>query len=169
MASVRDRAPHCTPEGQAAFAKAVSAVIKRERRHQKLTQAELATRTNGLVSKHALANYENGHRSLRIDVVWVIAGALGIDMSDLIDQAEHLVRQAPGQAITISIQALEESTHPSLLRILRWHKLMANPEGLMQSRELTLNPTGLTALASYMRTDETTLVAFLQRNQLLAA
>ena len=69
---------------QQAFAAAVCRVMRESRRRQKLTQAEVAQRTGGLVSKAALANYETGHRSLRVDVLWVIAGALGEDLGSLL-------------------------------------------------------------------------------------
>src|SRR6476660_4732572 len=60
---------------QQAFAAAVCRVMRESRRRQKLTQAEVAQRTGGLVSKAALAKYETGHRSLRVDVAEVMATA----------------------------------------------------------------------------------------------
>ena len=80
---------------QQAFAAAVCRVMRESRRRQKLTQAEVAQRTDGLVSKAALANYETGHRSLRVDVLWVIAGALGEDLGALLSAAERNVATRP--------------------------------------------------------------------------
>ena len=80
---------------QQAFAAAVCRVMRESRRRQKLTQAEVAQRTGGLVSKAALANYETGHRSLRVDVLWVIAGALGEDLGTLLCAAERGVALRP--------------------------------------------------------------------------
>ena len=82
---------------QQAFAAAVCRVMRESRRRQKLTQAEVAQRTGGLVSKAALANYETGHRSLRVDVLWVIAGALGEDLGALLHvRVERDARGLPG-------------------------------------------------------------------------
>ena len=69
----------------------VTEKLRESRRRQKLTQAEVANRTRGLVSKAALANYETGHRSLRIDVLWVISRALGEDLGQLLTRVENEV------------------------------------------------------------------------------
>src|ERR1700712_4143824 len=71
------------------FAAAICRLLRDSRRRQKLTQAQVAARTGGLISKAALANYETGHRSLRVDVLWVIAQALGENISSLVSSAER--------------------------------------------------------------------------------
>src|ERR1700712_3854410 len=71
------------------FAAAICRLLRESRRRQKLTQAQVADKTGGLISKAALANYETGHRSLRIDVVWVIAAALGESIGPLLSAAER--------------------------------------------------------------------------------
>ena len=80
---------------QNAFAGALCRAIRDSRRRQHLTQAEVAARTNGLLSKAALANYETGHRGLRVEVLWVIARALGEDIKTLLDNADSQVRRIP--------------------------------------------------------------------------
>src|SRR5664279_1732444 len=96
------------------FAAAVCRVLRESRRRQKLTQAEVAQRTGGLVSKAALANYETGHRSLRVDVLWVIAGALGEDLGTLLTAAERSVMLRPIGGGEQGSQILAESpgNHP---------------------------------------------------------
>jgi transcriptional regulator with XRE-family HTH domain len=109
------------------FADAVCQLLRESRRRQKLTQAQVAARTGGLISKAALANYETGHRSLRVDVLWVIARALGESMGTLVAAAERGVVQRPepsGPApITIDLAALRSSTDDRLAPVRRWVEL----------------------------------------------
>lgn len=76
-----------TTEDMAAFAVAVYTVLKETRKQKKLTQIEVANRTGGLVSKAAYANYETGHRSLRVDVVWVLCLALEVSIESVMQKA----------------------------------------------------------------------------------
>ena len=102
---------------QQSFAAAVSRVIRESRRRQKLTQAELAHRTGGLVTKAALANYETGHRSLRIDVVWVLAGALGENLGAMMTTSQTYVLPAPTastEAVIIDVTDLLSRNNPRL-------------------------------------------------------
>src|SRR4051795_2673678 len=85
------------------FAAAICRLLRDSRRRQKLTQAQVAARTGGLISKAALANYETGHRSLRVDVLWVIAGALGEDLGTLLGAAEQGVALRPSAGTSGSI------------------------------------------------------------------
>jgi len=140
---------------QQAFAAAVCRVMRESRRRQKLTQAEVAQRTNGLVSKAALANYETGHRSLRVDVLWVIAGALGEDLGALLTAAERNVATRPSPygsgSITVDVHELMGSPDPRLAVVKRWFELRAN-----SSATTTLDDGAIGALAALMnvRPDE---------------
>ena len=140
---------------QQAFAAAVCRVMRESRRRQKLTQAEVAQRTNGLVSKAALANYETGHRSLRVDVLWVIAGALGEDLGTLLSAAERNVATRPSPfgtgSIAVDVQEVMASSDPRLAVVKRWFELRAN-----SSSTMTLDDGAIHALAALMnvRPDE---------------
>ena len=140
---------------QQAFAAAVCRVMRESRRRQKLTQAEVAQRTNGLVSKAALANYETGHRSLRVDVLWVIAGALGEDLGTLLSAAERHVATRPSPfgsgAINVDVHEVMASSDPRLAVVKRWFELRAN-----SSTTMTLDDGAIGALAALMnvRPDE---------------
>jgi transcriptional regulator with XRE-family HTH domain len=133
---------------QQAFAAAVCRVMRESRRRQKLTQAEVAQRTNGLVSKAALANYETGHRSLRVDVLWVIAGALGEDLGALLSAAERNVAFRPSSfgsgSITVDVHEVLASSDPRLAVVKRWIELRAN------SATTTLDDGAIGALAALM-------------------
>ena len=72
-----------------AFTMNLCLALRASRRRQRLTQAEVAARTGGLVTKAALANYETAHRPLRVEVLWVIARALGENIDDLVSAAER--------------------------------------------------------------------------------
>ena len=133
---------------QQAFAAAVCRVMRESRRRQKLTQAEVAQRTNGLVSKAALANYETGHRSLRVDVLWVIAGALGEDLGALLSAAERNVAFRPSfgsGAITVDVHEVMASSDPRLAVVKRWIELRAN-----SATTTTLDDGAIGALAALM-------------------
>ncbi len=164
-----------TAEHQRQFAASICRAIRESRRRQKLTQAELAARTGGLISKASLANYETGHRSLRIDVVWVIAVALGEDLETIVQRANRSIQSESGEeidyepalGIVLDLRALKRSDDPDLKRVVSWYKLLADEEGLMQREELSLKPKAVTALALYMRRTEHQLVQWLHEQQIL--
>ena len=135
---------------QQSFADAVSRGLRESRRRQKLTQAELAHRTGGLVTKAALANYETGHRSLRIDVVWVLAGALGEDLGTLIATAQRQVLPTPTpptEAVTVDVTDLLSRNDPRLAPVRRWFQMH-------RDRRVTLDHEAIAALASLMGVNE---------------
>lgn len=133
---------------QQAFAAAVCRVLRESRRRQKLTQAEVAQRTGGLVSKAALANYETGHRSLRVDVLWVIAHALGEDLGTLLTAAERGAAIRPSIAgtgpITVDVDELMASDDPRLAPVRRWFELRGS------ASTVVLDDAALAALAAVM-------------------
>ena len=114
-----------------------------------LTQAEVAQRTGGLVSKAALANYETGHRSLRVDVLWVIAGALGEDLGSLLSAAERGVALRPAAgasgSITVDVNEVMASADPRLGPVKRWLELRTNG-----ASSATLDDGAIAALAALM-------------------
>ena len=141
---------------QARFAAVVTEKLRASRRRQKLTQADVASRTRGLVSKAALANYETGHRSLRIDVLWVIARALGEDLGQMLAGVESEVAggRADETASSISVQAshLAASHDRRLEPVRRWYELQ-RPAGsdAGSSDVVVLDGDAALALANLMQ------------------
>lgn len=136
---------------QELFAAAVCRALRESRRRQKMTQADVAQRTGGLVSKAALANYETGHRSLRIDVLWVIARALGEDLGGLLNIAERGIgrwQSAVGTgSITVDVGEVMEAEDPRLAPVRRWFELRASGGS---ASAMTLDDGAILALASLM-------------------
>ena len=134
------------------FAAAICRLLRDSRRRQKLTQAQVAARTGGLISKAALANYETGHRSLRVDVLWVIAKALGENIGNLVASAERGIghrQDADGEsAITVNIDEILGNSDARLASVRRWIEL----QGARQSSTgvMTLDPGAINALSSLM-------------------
>lgn len=135
------------------FAAAVCRLLRDSRRRQKLTQSQVASRTGGLISKAALANYETGHRSLRVDVLWVLAKALGENIGSLVADAERVIghrQDAEGSSpVTIDIQELRESDDVRLGSVRRWielqHQAQPSASGVM-----TLDSGAIAALSALM-------------------
>lgn len=137
------------------FASAVCKLLRDSRRRQKLTQAQVAARTGGLISKAALANYETGHRSLRVDVLWVIAQALGENMSTLVASAErglsHRQDSAGGTPVTIDLARLQNSADERLSSVRRWVQLQDGSAGVNSGPGLiVLDQGAIAALSSLM-------------------
>ncbi len=136
------------------FAAAVCRLLRDSRRRQKLTQAQVAARTGGLISKAALANYETGHRSLRVDVLWVVARALGENIGNLMASAERGIghrQDADGASpITIDIDEIRENGDHRLAAVRRWLELQ---QAARQSSTglITLDPGAVAALSSLMQ------------------
>jgi transcriptional regulator with XRE-family HTH domain len=134
------------------FAAAICRLLRDSRRRQKLTQAQVAARTGGLISKAALANYETGHRSLRVDVLWVIAKALGENIGNLVASAERGIghrQDAEGaSSITVDIEEIRENSDVRLASVRRWIEL----QGAQQPATgvITLDPGAIAALAALM-------------------
>jgi len=139
-------------QSQTAFARAVCRAIRDSRRRQHLTQADVAARTGGLISKAALANYETGHRGLRVEVLWVIAGALGEDVKTLLDDAARRVGPVrsviPGGSLIVKVDDVMAATDPRLAAVKRWVELRATGP----NTEIVLDDGVIVALAALMNT-----------------
>ncbi len=141
---------------QQRFARVVTEKLRESRRRQKLTQADVANRTRGLVSKAALANYETGHRSLRIDVLWVIARALGEDLGHLLASVEHEVAGSVADetptTIGVRVANLMRNTDPRLEPVRRWFELrrLSSAEAT-EDEVVNLDRDALRALAELMQ------------------
>jgi transcriptional regulator with XRE-family HTH domain len=142
-------------EAQTAFSAGVAALLRESRIRQGLTQAQVSARTGGLVSKAALANYETGHRSVRVDVFWLLVRALGEDAGVMLAGAER--RSGYGRstealtALTVDIAAVQASTDPRLIPVQRWFAVRLQPgPGRPSVRTVTLDDGALAALASLM-------------------
>lgn len=112
---------------QDSFAAALAGLLRQSRRRQGLTQAEVSLRTGGVVSKPALANYETGHRSLRVEIFWAIARALDENPGDLFNAASDAVGMGGGSLapIAVDMAAINASTDPRLALVRRWFALRA--------------------------------------------
>lgn len=141
-------------EQQSAFATAVAALLRQSRKAQRLTQTDVAQRTGGAISKAALANYETGHRSLRVDVFWAIAKALGEDPGAILAAAERASgygAAADEGPVTVDVHAIETSSDARLAPVRRWFAMRLQAGGArLAVRTLTLDPGALAALAELM-------------------
>lgn len=154
-----------TTVDQKAFAERVCQELRASRRRQKLTQAEVAQRTGGLVSKAALANYETGHRALRIDVLWVVAGALGEDLGDLLRRAEREMNSVPHTGIVLNVAALQQNRDPQLDGVRRW----LHASGNRTQDTVQINGNVLGALATIMRLPQHEAERLLKDSNLIAS
>jgi transcriptional regulator with XRE-family HTH domain len=114
-------------DAQVVFSRALCAQLRDARRRLGLTQAQLSARTGGLISKAALANYETGHRSMRVDIFWALARALDTEPGVLMAAAERSAgmtadAQSPGP-VTIEIHRLMANADPRLAAARKWFQL----------------------------------------------
>jgi len=139
---------------QAAFSSVLAALLRTSRRRQGLTQAQVAAQTGGVVSKAALANYETGHRSLRVDVFWVIARALGEDPGAMLIAAERSSgygADTKAPPVTVDVEALQNSTDARLAPVRRWFAVRLRRDGTrLAVHTVTLDHGALVALADLM-------------------
>lgn len=140
---------------QGEFAAAVAGLLRQSRRRQRLTQSEVADRTGGTISKASLANYEAGHRSLRVEVFWAIAKALGEDPGAILLAAERASgygAAADEGPVTVDIHAIEASADPRFAPVRRWFAMRLRAGGArLAVRTITLDPAAVAALAELMR------------------
>lgn len=146
-----------TPVGgldQLRFALVVTEKLRESRHRQNLTQAQVAQRTGGLVSKAALANYETGHRSLRIEILWVIARALGEDLGRILSDVEREVVGSPyGQSLNsigVRVDWFMQGSDHRLDPVRRWIELRQMSTPNLPPPIVTLDNEALKALADLM-------------------
>lgn len=143
---------------QEAFAHAVANQLRAARMRQRITQTQLAKRTGGRVSKAALANYETKQRSLRVDVFWVLARALGEDPGAMLLAAERESGYGVASAdapISVNTAAIQQSDDPRLVPVQRWFTLRLKSDSARDSNTLVLDVSALRALAALMGTNMT--------------
>lgn len=149
--------PAALRERQTEFAAAVAQQIRTNRQQQRLTQSDVANRTGGIVSKAALANYETGHRSLRVEVFWAIARALGEEPGTLMRAAERACGYGDldDGPITVDAEAVLRSDDERLAPVRRWFAMRLQAGGArLAVRTVVLDHVALAALAQLMGATE---------------
>lgn len=133
------------------FADALRAQLREARRRRGLTQAELAARTGGLVSQAAVANYETGHRSLRMTVFWTLAHALQVDSAELRRGAVHRCATPPHDSNVVSVRVADvlATTNPELAPVRRWISIQ-HPGEVIDGLTERIDGGALAALARLM-------------------
>ncbi|MEO7126357.1 MAG: helix-turn-helix transcriptional regulator [Nakamurella sp.] len=143
-----------TDERQAAFSTAVALQLRQSRQRQHFTQSEVSTRTGGAISKAALANYETGHRSLRVEVFWALAKALGEDPGALFNAADRAVGYSIDGAdgpVTVDIDEIMQSHDTRLAPVRRWFAMRLRASGArIAVRTIVLDGGAIAALAELM-------------------
>lgn len=146
--------PAALRERQGEFAAAVAQQLRTTRRQRRMTQSDVASRTAGVVSKAALANYETGHRSLRVDVFWAIARALDEDPGTLLRTAERACgfgTDTDDGPITVDAEAVLRSDDERLAPVRRWFAMRLQAGGArLAVRTVVLDRVALAALAQLM-------------------
>jgi transcriptional regulator with XRE-family HTH domain len=147
-------------ERQDAFAVAVAQQLRQSRNKQRLTQSDVSLRTGGVISKAALANYETGHRSLRVEVFWALARALGEDPGALFNAADRVVGYATGEddgPITVDVEAIMQSPDSRLAPVRRWFamRLQSAAGARIAVRTIVLDRGAIAALAELMGVSDT--------------
>ena len=169
--------------------------LRTSRRRQKLTQAEVVARTGGLVTKAALANYETGHRPIRVEVLWVVARALGEKIDDLVSAAERGAVQrtepSPGVPggerphtpdrlkvqsqprvsadsgpITVRVSAVQASDDPWLRLVQAWIETVLAGR---KTTDFTVDTTAITGLALLLHATESQVRERLSRVAMAAS
>lgn len=133
---------------QQAFSAALCRALRESRRRQRLTQAEVSTRTDGLISKAALAGYETGHRPLRVQDLLVLAGALGEQVQDLVAAAERGISLLPAvttRSLDLDAEAVNAAEDSRLIPVQRWLQLRTQ-----RNPTVTLDHQALSALSTLM-------------------
>lgn len=100
------------------FAACIVYEIRRLRVDKSWSQTDLADRTQGAVSKAALASYELGHTRLPLSVLWELAHALGTTAAAIIAAAETAAAN-PAESATPPLSALRVTALQRHLRLRR--------------------------------------------------
>lgn len=137
-------------EYQAEFTAAIRTQLRKSRRRQGLSQREVARRTCGVIQPGSLANYESGHRSLRVEVLWVIAKALGEDCGRLIAGAELAMLSGgvrPGATVSVRVADVLATQDEAFAPMRKWFSIR-HPGGDVGDAMETLDEVALAALAN---------------------
>ncbi|MDQ2740653.1 MAG: helix-turn-helix domain-containing protein [Actinomycetota bacterium] len=135
------------------FAEALSAELRDARRRRGLTQSALAARTGDLISQAAIANYETGHRSLRMAAFWVLAQALDVDSAELVAGAELAIGTRPRRDtsfVPVRVADVLASTNPTLAPVQRWMSIRHASGVLSGGLIERIDDDALAALANLM-------------------
>lgn len=139
-------------EYQAEFSAAIRTQLRESRRRQGLSQREVARRTDGVIQAGSLANYETGHRSLRVEVLWVIAKALGEDCGHLIAGAELAMLSGyvrPGDTVSVRVADVLATQDEAFAPMRKWFSIR-HPAGDVGDAMETLDQVALAALANLL-------------------
>ena len=131
------------PEFDSAFLREV----RRQRILRNWTQAELASRTGGAMNTSTLAGYESGHRKLRLESAVIIAAALGVRFSALVEIVERAV--VDGDTVLLDGERIIASSDLRLEPVRRWLRA-ARPTRLGTSEGVPLSTPALHALFEVM-------------------
>lgn len=146
--------PPPTARRRTDFTTEIVAVLKESRVRQHLSQSDLAARTGGAVSRVALASYESGHRSPRMDVVWTLIRALDEDPGQVMRLAGRRSQaRATGEpdGVTIDLVAARCSADEHLIPVQRWSETRSRDgDGRSHPTTVTLSHTAMLALADLM-------------------
>lgn len=140
-----------------AIAAAIAASLRQSRKRQGLTQLEVSRRTGGVISKAALANYESGNRSLRVEIFWAIAKALGEHPGELMAAAERaagFAAHSDEEPVSVDAAAVMRSTDPRLAPVRRWFEMRLQSSGArLAVHTVVLDAGAVAALAELMGVD----------------
>lgn len=140
--------------GREAFLAAATCLLRQSRLRQRLSQAAVAARTGGAVSKASLANYENGHRSMRIDVFWKVCRALGEDAGAMLSTAAGVsgfYGEPTDRPMSVDVTAVLTNCDPTLAPVRRWFAIRLRAEPTKTPlRAVTLDAGAIAALAQVM-------------------
>lgn len=121
--------------------------VRTRRLDRNWTQSELARRTNGVISASTLAGYESGHRRIRLEAAWVLAAALEMKLSTLIERAEKTMVRSDGTRL--AVDQLLRTSDPLLEPVRRWLTI-AYPEADGPHTTIALTGGALSALSTLM-------------------
>lgn len=130
------------------FSAALVDEIRDARKGRGWTQAQLAERTGGSVSKASLTGYETGRRALRVSVAWVLARALDTDLSVLIGRPEHALGSG-GPGVTLKVRQALDSTTSEMATVRTWLSTIYSPDVDFSTR-MQVTDDALRALAVLM-------------------
>jgi hypothetical protein len=115
--------------------------------------------TGGVVSASAIASYEDGYRSIKIDVLDALCVALGRSVRAVVGEAERRVEafrksqevtRFDGGAVVVRLSTLARCTRPELQPLQRWARASVSSS---RTGEVLLGWGGVAALAEIAGVD----------------